>query len=326
MAIDAKISFLNQTEKQLSTDVTADTMTKVMKIIADVMENFEITETIKDETNDDLLLCYLDALKVQGRSAKTIERYRYVLTRMMASVKVPTRKITVYHLRSYLSEEQKRGVKDSTTEGIRQVLSAYFNWLQRESLIDRNPTANLGAIKCAKLKKKILTDVDMYKLKSNCTNNRDKAIVMFLASTGCRISEVTGLNKDDIDFSGMRCIVHGKGNKERTAFFDAVTATTLNAYLNERKDDCPALFLNRYGKRWQNGGVREMLNELANKAGVEHVHPHKFRRTLATELARHGMPIQEVAFVLGHDKIDTTMKYVIQDDENVRTSYRKYAV
>ena len=305
MAIDAKISFLNQTEKRLSSEVTADTMTQVLRIIADVLEGFSMRETVIDlEPNEDLLNCYLDALKVQGRSEKTIARYRYEIERMVKGM----------------------GVSDTTTEGERQVFSAFFNWLQRENLIDRNPTANLGAIKCAKKQKKILTDVDLFNLKNNCENSRDSAIVMFLASTGCRISEVMNLNRDDIDFFNTKCVVHGKGNKDRTAFFDAVTGVALRRYLMERTDDNPALFLNKYGKRMQPGGVRSMLKELAKRAGVEHVHPHKFRRTLATELARHGMPIQEVAFLLGHEKIDTTLKYVVQNDEDVKSNYRKYAV
>lgn len=327
MAIEAKVDFMNQTEKRLSSEVTADTMAKVMTIIADVLDGYEMaTNILKAEQNGDYLECYIDALKVQGRSDKTIERYRYVIGNMMKEIGVPTRRITVYHLRAYLSKLQERGIKDTTAEGLRQVFSAYFNWLQRESLIDRNPVANLGAIKCAKKKKKILSDVDLYNLKMHCNNARDTAIIMFLASTGCRISEVTSLDREDIDLFGAKCVVHGKGNKERTAFFDAVTATALRKYLAERKDDCPALFVNRYKQRITNNGVRIMLKELAKRAGVEHVHPHKFRRTLATELARHGMPIQEVAFVLGHEKIDTTMKYVVQDDEDVKNNYRKYAV
>ena len=327
MAIDAKISFMNQTEKKLATEITAEAMARVMSIVADVLEGYEMRETITTlEPNEDLLQCYLDALKVEGRSEKTIARYRYVIERMMKAVGIPTRRITVYHLRNYLSVQQARGIADSTTEGIRQVLSAYFNWLQRESLIDKNPTANLGTIKCAKKKKKVLTDVDLYKLKSHCENARDRAIVMFLAATGCRISEVTSLNREDIDFFGMKCVVHGKGNKERTVFFDAVTTAALRAYMAERTDSDPALFVSRLKRRYENNGIRVMLKELAKKAGVEHVHPHKFRRTLATELARHGMPIQEVAYILGHDKIDTTMKYVIQNDDDVKNSYRRYAV
>ena len=327
MAIDAKVSFMNQMEKQMSTEITADSMARIMTIIADVLEGYEMRETFKaEETMDDLLECYIEALKVQGRSEKTIDRYKYVIETMLREIGTPVRRITVYHLRSYLSGLQQRGLKDTTTEGIRQVLSAYFNWLQRESLIDRNPTANLGTIKCAKKRKKVFTDIDMFNLKTHCKTSRDKAIVMFLASTGCRISEATGLDRDAIDFSRCECVVHGKGNKERVVFFDAVTAIALKEYLAERKDLNPALFVNRYKNRIDPNGIRIMLKELATRAGVEHVHPHKFRRTLATELARHGMPIQEVAFILGHDKIDTTMKYVVQNGEDVKSNYRKYAV
>lgn len=326
MAIDAKVSFMNQMEKKLQTEITMDSMMKVMTVVADVMEGFEMRETlINMNQNDDLLDCYLDALKVQGRSEKTIHRYRYIIKRMMEEVGVHTRQITVYHLRNYLAKMQDRGTADSTTEGVRQILSAYFNWLQRESLIDRNPTANLGAIKCAKKKKKTFTEVDLDNLKSNCACERDKAIICFLSATGCRVSEATGLNRQDIDFNGMQCVVHGKGNKERTVFLDPVAATMLNKYLSERNDNNPALFVGKRHERLTPSGVREMMRKLALRSGVDHVHPHKFRRTLATDLARHGMPIQQISSILGHDKIDTTMTYVMQNDEDIKYSYRRYA-
>lgn len=326
MAIDAKVSFMNQMEKKLSTEIIASEMSRIMTIVADVMERFDIRETFRvDNGNDDLLQCYIDALKVQGRSEKTIARYEYVIGRMMKDIGIHTRMITVYHLRNYLSKQQERGIKDTTIEGIREIFSAYFNWLQRESLIDKNPVANLGAIKCAKLKKKTFTDVDIDNLKSNCKTIRDKAIICFLEATGCRISEAVGLNRDSIDFSGLQCVVHGKGNKERTVFIKPVVAAVLQKYLNSRKDDNPALFVGKRRERLTPGGIRCMMKELAERSGVDHVHPHKFRRTLATDLARHGMPIQEVAHILGHDKIDTTMKYVIQNEDDIKHDYRKYA-
>jgi len=327
MAIDAKVSFLNQTEKRLSSEVTANTMAKVMSIISDVLEGYEMRETfIGDGHTEDLLECYIDALKVQGRSEKTLQRYRYIIGRMIKAVGVPTRRITVYHLRSYLAGLQDHGMADTTAEGIRQVFSSYFNWLQRENLIEKNPTANLGSIKCAKRKKKIFTDIDLFNLKTHCRTERDKAIVMFLASTGCRVSEMTGLDIESVDLVNRQCIVHGKGNKERLIYFDHVTAQVLKKYLAGRNDDNPALFINRFKKRIDADNVRFMLKTVAERAGVEHCHPHKFRRTMATELARRGMPIQEVAAILGHDKIDTTMTYVINDDETVKSNYRKYAV
>ena len=326
MAIDAKVGFLSQLERQFSDLLTASTMEKVLSTASDVLEGYEMREVFStEEPNEDLLDCYLDALKVQGRSPQTIHRYRNVINRMMKAIGVPTRRITVYHLRSYISRRQELGIMDTTIEGERQIFSAYFNWLQRESLIDKNPMANLGAIKCAKRKKITFTEADIENLKDCCHSIRDRAIICFLASTGCRVSEATGLNRDAIDFMGLECVVHGKGNKERTVFINSVTADLLKKYLATRKDDCEALFCGKRGERLEPGGVRYMLRTLQKKSGVEHVHPHKFRRTLATELSRRGMPIQEIASVLGHDKIDTTMKYVVLNDEDIKYSYRRYA-
>ena len=326
MAIDAKVGFLNQMESKLSNEVTADTMTRVLMIMSDALEGYEMREVFTEsEPNEDLLMCYLDALKVQGRSPQTIMRYRNVIRRFLKRVGVTTRRITVYHLRKYIAERQGLGIKDTTLEGERQIFSAYFNWLQRESLIDRNPTANLGSIKCAKLKKKTFTEADIENLKNCCHSIRDRAIVCFLASTGCRVSEMTALDRDSVDFSGLECVVHGKGNKERTVFINAVTADVLQKYFATRKDDCPALFRGIRDERLQPSGVRYMLRVLEHESGVDHVHPHKFRRTLATDLSRRGMPIQEIANILGHDKIDTTMKYVVLNDEDIKYSYRRYA-
>ena len=243
----------------------------------------------------------------------------------METVRVNTRSITVYHLRQYLAQEKARGIADSTLEGTRQVFSSYFNWLQREGLIQTNPTANLGAIKCAKKIKLTYSEIDIERLKFNCKRLRDRAIVCFLKSTGCRISEMTQLNRDDIDLAALEVTVLGKGNKERTVYLDQVTGMLIDEYLKSRTDDHPALFIGKGTERLKPGGVRYMLRHLAERASVNHVHPHKFRRTLATNLIRHGMPIQEVAAILGHDKLDTTMRYVVLDKSDVKNSYRKYA-
>lgn len=327
MAIDAKMSLINSTRQRLGNMITADAMEKVINVLSDVIEgyDFRIKEAWGSDEHDDLLECFLDAMGVQGRSAKTIARYRYVITKMMETVRMPTRQITVYHLRKYINDLKDRGVQDSTMEGVRQVFSSYFNWLQRESLIDRNPTANLGAIKCQKKVKKTYTDMDIEKLRRSCSNIRDRAILEVLRSTGCRISEVVGMNRDSLNLVGLQCVVHGKGNKDRITYIDKIAAMFLRAYLDDRKDEDPALFVNRYGRRFNADGVREMLLRIAKRAGVDHVHPHKFRRTLATELARRGMPIQEVARILGHEKIDTTMKYVVLNDDDVKHDYRRYA-
>lgn len=326
MSIEAKAVLLKDMEQRLSTEITAADMGKVLSALADQLAGYQLMQTdpgVLDK--DDLLDAYTAAMQIQGRSPKTIERYRYAILRMMKVVKVRTRSITVYHLRQYLAEEKAHGISDRTLEGTRQVFSAYFNWLQREGLIDTNPTANLGAIKYQKKIKVTYTDIDIERLKYNCTSIRDRTIVCFLRSTGCRISEMTQLNRNDVDLVNLECTVLGKGNKERTVYLDAVTGMLVKEYLAQRTDALPALFIGKGTERMKPGGVRYMLCHLAERASVNHVHPHKFRRTLATNLIRHGMPIQEVAAILGHDKLDNTMQYVVLDKTEVKNSYRKYA-
>ena len=325
MAIEAKALFLKNLEQQLSTTITAADMSKVLSAVADQLADYSVIYAAHETPIDDLLDAYTAAMQIQGRSEKTIERYKYLIGRMMQDVNVPTRSITVYHLRQYLAKEKARGISDRTLEGTREVFSAYFNWLHREQLIDTNPTANLGAIKCPKKIKMTYSEIDIEKMKFCCKTLRDRAIISFLMSTGCRISEMTKLNRDDVDLANLECTVLGKGNKERAVFLDSVTGMLIRDYLNQRKDDSPALFLSKRKKRLTAGGVRAMMVRLAKASTVEHVHPHKFRRTLATSLIRHGMPIQEVAAILGHDKLDTTMQYVVLDKTDVKNSYRKYA-
>ena len=330
MPIEAKISLMNKTEKGLSSQVTVDNMNTMLRILADTLQEYDVFELNQQAVqSDDLLECYLEALKVEGRSPKTLERYEYVIRRLMDSVKVPTRQVTVYHVRSYLSAEQKRGICEGTLDNLRQVFSAYFGWLHREGLIERDPTGNLDPIKCAKKRKQIYSPIDIEKLNEMCGKMRysirNRALVSFLRSTGCRISEVTELNRDDINLQTLEVVVTGKGDKQRKVYMDEVSGMLLKAYLESRKDDNEALFAGARGERLMPNGVRSMLKDLAKLAGVEHVHPHKFRRTLATNLNRRGMPIQEVAAILGHEKLDTTMKYIVLDKSQVKNSYRKFA-
>ena len=334
MAIDAKVSFLTQVDHKCADLLTKSDLEKTLQIISDILEGFDMRECQKwdEDQTDDLLETYINTLDIQGRSKATIKRYDYMLRKFLHDVNVKTRKINVYHIRNWLAKEKERGIQDSSLESERMVLSSYFGWLFRESLIERNPMANVCTIKVAKKTKQIVSDIEMEKLKQACLKMRgikpyrNKAILLFLASTGCRVSEMTGLNRDSVDLRNLECIVHGKGNKERTVYLDSVTGMAIQQYLAKRKDSGEALFVGKEGKRLGTNGVRVMLKELAKLAGVENViHPHKFHRTLATEMTRHGMPIQEVANILGHDKLDTTMRYVVLDRETVKASYRKFA-
>ena len=325
MAIDAKISFINQIETGLATEVTLDAMNRVMRIVSDTLEGYEMRETFETEDReDDLFNSFISALRVQGRSEKTIERYKFVINRLLDALKLPIRRITVYHIRAYITAEKDRGIADSTLEGLRQVFSSFFGWLHREGLIERNPVSNIGTIKCPKKQKGVFTDDEIHRLMMNCTTGRNRAIIAFLRSTGCRISELTELNRNAVDLNAGECIVRGKGDKERVVFLDDVAKMYLRQYLSTRRDFLEPLFIGYRMERLQPGGIRIMLNDVAERAGVEHVHPHKFRRTLATNLARRGMPIQEIAAILGHDKIETTMEYIVMQKDDIKQAHRRY--
>lgn len=328
MSIEAKALFMRKLEETLRAEITAADMAKVMRHVADQLNGFSLEEIEAGEAREDeLLRAYTSALSVQGRSDQTVKRYEYIIKKMIEGVKTPTRDITVYHLRDWLAREKERGVKDSTLEGTRQIIHAYFTWLHRESLIERNPAVNLGAIKCKKQIRDTFTDVEVEKLKMAAGTLRDRALIYFLMATACRVNEVVQLDLNDLDLDAMECRVLGKGNKERTVFIDNVTAMVMKKYLKTRNDSCQALFchLNGQPQRLTTGEIRAVLKKIGERANVENVHPHRFRRTKATELIRHGMPIQEVASILGHEKLDTTMKYVVLDKNSMKNKYQVYA-
>lgn len=327
MSIEAKQIMLKNLEKQFGSALTANQMDAVLKIIADELDAYKLEQVEGydfDLSSNDMLEAFLSAKELEGCSPKTLERYKYIITRLLVFIKVPIRSLTVYHLRKYLMELKERGCANSTLEGIRQIFGSFFNWLQKEQLIDNNPCANLSPIKYIKKQKLPFSSVDIEKLKEKCTNTRDKAIICFLLSTGCRISEVTQLNKNDIDFQKKQCKVLGKGNKERIVYIDDVALLLLTRYFSERKDNFPALFSGKGTERIKPPAIRKMLKRLALQAGVNRVHPHRFRRTLATNLIRRGMPIQEVAKILGHQRLDTTMQYVYLDNNDLKFSYNKF--
>ena len=242
MAIDAKQSFLSQIEHKCADLLTVNEMSRIMSTISDLLQGFRMEELRMDmdAQEDDLMDSFVASLRVQGRSQKTIERYVYVIEKFMKYTSVPTRQVNVYHIRNWLTAEKDRGIQDSTLEGNREVLSAYFGWLFRESLIEKNPVVNVGVIKVPKKQKRTYTDIDIEKLNQCCESLRDRAILHFLRATGCRISEMTELNRDTVDLEALECVVHGKGDKERTVYMDAVTGMILGNYLQSRKDKSEA--------------------------------------------------------------------------------------
>lgn len=329
MAMDAKAGLLNRLEKLIGGDVTAEAMPRILIKAADLLAEYDVRELPapeRDDGEDDLLACYMAAMEVKGLSRKTIYQYGYVMRRMLRDVKVRCRNVTVYHLRSWLAGEQRRGISLVTLKGYRQVFTAFFGWLYREGLLDKNPAINLDPIRVPKKKKKIFSQVELYRLRKAATESpRDLAIISFLESSACRVSEMCGLDVEDVDLERGEVVVRGKGNKERTVMLSEIAVEHLRMYLMDRPVQAGPLFLCDRGRRLEPGGVRYILNQVAGRAGVKGVHPHKFRRTWATNACRHGMPIQEVCMLLGHERIETTMQYVVLNIEDLKNSYRKYA-
>lgn len=326
MSIASRQVLLKDAEKAFGSVLTVEQMQKIMPMLGEALAGFEVEQVSgADDSGSDLLCAFIEAKEIEGRSKKTLERYQYSIRQFLKAAGTVTQKVTVYHIRSFLMAEKRRGLSDRTLEGYRCVFSSFFGWLQKEGLIQANPCANLGAIKCAKIVREPYSATDIERLKEACSSLRDRAIIMFLLSSGCRISEVCGLNRNDIDMASAECTVLGKGNKERVVYLDSVALMLLRRYLASRKDAHNALFVGLRGERLQPGGVRAMLKQLEAKTGVPNVHPHRFRRTLATNLIARGMPIQEVAAILGHDKLDTTMKYVYLEKSNIKNSFAKYA-
>jgi len=328
MSVAAKQQFIKKIEQHMKESLTVSVMDELTDILNLELGNYElefIGETNLDSDTEDFLDAFLSAKKLEGRSEKTIAHYEYILSRLFTKVSTPIREITVFHLRGYLANRKAQGISEKTLEGERTVFSSFFGWVHKEGLIKINPCANLSAIKCPKIVRLPFTDVELEKLRQACRNTRDKAIVFFLLATGCRVSEACALDREDIDFAHGECIVYGKGSKERPVFLDDVASMYLKRYLGERTDDSPALFVGKGTERMTPQGIRKMLCMAAARAGVENVHPHRFRRTLATNLIARGMPIQEVAAILGHDKLDTTMTYVYLNRDDVHNSYKRYA-
>ena len=328
MSIIDKQLFATEMRERLSDKLTLKDIEIVTYEISQQLSSYDMArrgEEAEQKNFDEMLAMFSETKRLEGRSEKTITRYGYILKRFRSFDKTPIKDVTVFNIRQFLAYEKGRGLKDRTVKGEKEIFCSFFGWLHREGLIQKNPCANLMPIKCKKEIKKPYSEIDIERLKEACKTSRDKAIIAFLLSTGCRISEVCGLNRDDIDFNNLECTVLGKGNKERTVYMNEIAAMQLKNYLSTRKDTNEALFVGKGTDRMHPGGIRKRLNELAAIAGVENVHPHRFRRTLATTLIDHGMPVHEVASILGHDKLDTTMTYVYINQQNVKNSYKKFS-
>ena len=276
---------------------------------------------------DRSLESFITAKRIEGCSEKTLRYYRDTIVSMISATGKQPRQIMTEDLRTYLTNYQtERGSSKVTIDNIRRILSSFFSWLEDEDFIVKSPVRRIHKVKTAKVIKDTYTDEALELMRDNCGSTRDLAIIDLLASSGMRVGEMVSLNREDINFNERECVVFGKGNKERLVYFDARTKIHLQNYLDSRRDSNPALFVTLKApyERLKIGGVEVRLRELGKRLNLPKVHPHKFRRTLATSAIDKGMPIEQVQQLLGHQKIDTTMHYAMVKQQNVKLAHRKY--
>lgn len=303
-------------------------ITQMKKLQEVIVKTFAENEAEKvNISNEEYLNMFLAAKKIEGCSERTIQYYKVTVEHMIKQIPIEIRKITTDDIRGYLAAYQQiNSCSKVTVDNVRRNLSSFFSWLEEEDYILKSPMRRIHKIKTKQPVKEIISDEMIERLRDNCTCLRDLAMIDLLYSTGIRVGELVGLNKSDIDFEERECIVYGKGDKERRVYFDAKSKLHLQNYLRSRTDNNPALFvtLDAPYERLKISGVEIRVRELGRKLNIEKIHPHKFRRTMATRAIDKGMPIEQVQKILGHSQIDTTMQYAIVNQNNVKTSHRRY--
>lgn len=307
-----------------------DQLNRLKAVLEHTLNKYEIIskcERIESLDNSNLLAAFIASKRIEGCSEKTLKYYQTTIETMIASLGKDVRLVLTEDLRSYLIEYQGRNQASRVTiDNIRRILSSFYSWLEDEDYILKSPVRRIHKVKTAINIKETYSDDEMEKMRDSCKELRDLAIIDMLSSTGMRVGEMVLLNRGDIDFSERECVVFGKGNKERIVYFDARTKLHLQKYLNSRSDDNPALFVTLRApyNRIQIGGIEHRLREMGRKLNIMKVHPHKFRRTLATMAIDKGMPIEQLQRLLGHQRIDTTLHYAMVKQNNVKLAHKKY--
>ena len=315
------VTLLNEMSEYLS-------IPQMKKLQEVVLKIFSENEADKQEiSNVEFLKMFLDAKRIEGCSERTIQYYQVTVEHLLSQIETSVRKITTEEIRTYLADYQKiNGCSNVTVDNIRRNISSFFSWLEEEDYILKSPMRRIHKIKTKTVVKNVITDEGIEKLRDNCKEIRDLAMIDLLYSTGIRVGELVNLNIDDIDLEGRECVVYGKGDKKRRVYFDAKAKVHLKEYISERKDQNHALFvtLDAPHDRLKISGVEIRLRQLGRRLELERIHPHKFRRTMATRAIDKGMPIEQVQKILGHSQIDTTMQYAMVNQSNVKNSHQKY--
>lgn len=323
---DRKDELLEKIKYEIMSDISNDEMINNITLILNEYDIRERTTelSIVDTYNQKMLSRYAACLLLAGKSEKTITQYMYHLNKMNNTINVNFKDISTYDIRVYLAIEKQRGVSNRTLSNTNAYISAFFKWLVNEDEINKNPCSNIVPIKINKEVKKPFSDIEIDKLKNACVSLRQRALIEFLLSTGVRVNELHMMNIDDVDFNTLSVHVRfAKGGNERIAYISDVAASHLKAYLSTRRDNDEWLFASRRG-RMTTRTIGCELNMIANIAHVEHVHPHRFRRTFATKLSSRGVDVQIIQKLLGHSNINTTMTYVCVDSSRVHSAYLQH--
>ncbi len=327
-----KDKLITQVQASMASMLNATQLEELRRVLTNAFHDVEITERKASdaqdaEENGGLLEVFTAAKRVEGCSEKSLKYYDSTIRAMLGSVEHPVREISTDDLRGYLATYQlERHSSKVTIDNMRRIFSSFFGWLEDEDYILKSPVRRIHKVKADKPIKETFSDEGLELLRDACDEIRDLAMVDLLASTGMRVGELVNLNREDINFYERECVVFGKGGTERVVYFDARTKIHLLNYIDSRDDSNPALFvsLTKPHERLLIGGVETRMKDIGSKADMQKVHPHKFRRTLATRAIDKGMPIEQVQRLLGHVKIDTTMQYAMVNQANVKNSHRKY--
>lgn len=324
-----KEQLINEIQRKMLPYLNNEQLIKLRDILNETFCGIMInnSENVNKTEDVDMIEAFISAKRIEGCSEKTLNYYRKTIESMVMGTAKTPQQVTTDDLRKYLTKYQtQRNSSKVTIDNIRRILSSFFSWLEDEDYIVKSPVRRIHKVKTIKVIKETYTDEALELMRDHCTTVRDLAIIDLLASSGMRVGELVALNRDDISFNERECVVFGKGSKERLVYFDARTKIHLQNYLDSRTDNNPALFVSLKApfKRLLIGGVEIRLRELGKRLNLQKVHPHKFRRTLATTAIDKGMPIEQVQQLLGHQKIDTTMHYAMVKQQNVKLAHRKY--
>ena len=322
-------TLLNQVLQAMSQTLGSQQLERLKDVLEATFKDVEIIEKRESKAEIDLSIVstFLSAKRVEGCSEKSMQYYESTILNALNKIGKGVKDVSTDDLRKYLDEYQQRsGASKVTVDNIRRILSSFFSWLEEEFYIIKSPVRRIHKVKTGKVVKETYSDEALELMRDSCENSRDLALIDILASTGMRVGELVKLNRNDIDFQNRECIVTGKGNKQRIVYFDARTKIHLQNYLKERKDDNKALFVTLLApyERLQISGVEIRLRHIGKTLNMTKVHPHKFRRTLATMAIDKGMPIEQVQHLLGHQSLDTTLQYAMVNQSNVKMSHHKF--